>query len=64
MKVFFESIQRMRMNGIRRMPVVDREGGLVGIIAVDDLIQLLAEEFTELAKLISRQQGREAQIKQ
>lgn len=59
----FESVQRMRMNGIRRMPVVDREGGLVGIISVDDLVQLLAEELTELAKLISREQEREAQSK-
>jgi len=29
----FECMQHMRINGIRRMPVVDREGGLVGIIS-------------------------------
>jgi CBS domain-containing protein len=59
----FESIQQMRTNGVRRMPVVDREGGLVGIISVDDLIQLLSDEMSELAKLISREQVREAESK-
>jgi Mg/Co/Ni transporter MgtE len=38
---------------------VDTQGSLVGIISVDDLIQLLAEEMTELSKLISREQARE-----
>ena len=59
----FESIQHMRTNGVRRMPVVDREGGLVGIVSVDDLIQLLSDEMSELAKLISREQVREAESK-
>lgn len=59
----FECMQNMRINGIRRMPVVDRYGGLVGIISLDDLIQLLAEEMGELGKLISREQAHEAEIK-
>jgi CBS domain-containing protein len=59
----FECIQHMRMNGIRRMPVVDREGGLVGIVSVDDFVQLLSEEMHELARLISREQVREAHTK-
>jgi len=59
----FESIQHMRKNGVRRMPVVDRHGGLVGIISIDDLIQLLGEEMGLLAKLLSQEQLREAQTK-
>lgn len=59
----FECIQKMRAHGVRRMPVVDREGGLVGIISVDDLVQLLAEEMAELAKVISHEQAEEAQLK-
>jgi CBS domain-containing protein len=55
----FECVQQMRINGIRRMPVVDLKGGLVGIISLDDLIQLLAEEMIELAKVIVREQARE-----
>jgi CBS domain-containing protein len=60
----FETIQCMRMNGVRRMPVLDREGSLAGIISTDDLIQLLADEMSELAKLISQEQTHETQLKQ
>lgn len=59
----FECMQQMRINGIRRMPVVDRKGGLVGIISLDDLIQLLAEEMSELAKVIVREQARETVLR-
>jgi CBS domain-containing protein len=59
----FETIQQMRINGIRRMPIVDRDGSLVGIVSVDDLVQLLSEEMGELARLISKEQMREVQTK-
>lgn len=58
----FECMQQMRINGIRRMPVVDRNGSLVGILSLDDLIQLLAEEMSELGKVIVREQARETLI--
>lgn len=56
----FETIYQMRRAGVRRIPVVNKQGYLVGIISIDDLIQLLAEEMRELAKLISREQRKEA----
>ena len=56
----FEALRYMRDKGVRRMPVVDREGGLVGILTLDDLLSLLAEEMTELAKLVSHERQREA----
>lgn len=56
----FEALRYMRDKGVRRMPVVDREGGLVGILTLDDLLGLLAEEMTELAKLVSHERQREA----
>ena len=59
----FETIQHMRAHGVRRMPVVDQQGALVGIIAVDDLIELLAEELSELPKLVSKEQAQEAETK-
>jgi CBS domain-containing protein len=55
----FECMQQMRINGIRRMPVVELKGGLIGIISLDDLIQLLAEEMSELGKVIVREQALE-----
>jgi len=57
----FQTIQRMRARGARRAPVVDSDGNLTGIVSVDDLVELLAEELGELAKLVTREQKREAE---
>lgn len=59
----FETIRLMRANGIRRMPVVNHDGGLEGIVSADDLLDLLAEEITELAKVAPREQAREARTR-
>ncbi|MBV5316904.1 MAG: CBS domain-containing protein [Desulfobulbaceae bacterium] len=53
------TIRLMRVHGIRRIPVVNGNGGLVGIVSVDDLLDLLAEEMAELAKVSPREQSRE-----
>ena len=56
----FEAIQAMTAKGVRRLPVVDIEGGLVGIVTLDDLLLLLAKEFSSLTKLIAHEQKNEA----
>lgn len=56
----FEALRYMRDKGVRRMPVVDAAGALVGILTLDDLLGLLAEELGELAKLVSHEREREA----
>ena len=50
------SLQRMRSAGVRRLPVVDTRGALQGIVTVDDVIELLADELTQMAKLMAREQ--------
>lgn len=57
----FETMRYMRSRGIRRMPVIDNRGGLVGIVTLDDLLELLAEEMSELVKLIASEKAHEAQ---
>jgi CBS domain-containing protein len=57
----FEVTRRMKTAGIRRMPVVDDQGFLVGMVAVDDLYQMLATEFNNLAQVPHRQINRERQ---
>lgn len=54
-----ETIERMRASAIRRQPVVDKAGTLVGIVTMDDMIDLLAEALGDLARLIVREQRRE-----
>jgi len=46
----------MRQHHLRRLPVVDAEGRLVGIVARDDLIQLLARELGAVSGALSVQQ--------
>lgn len=59
----FETLRYMRDKGVRRMPVVDQVGGLVGILTLDDLLGLLAEEMTGLARLVSHERQREADVR-
>lgn len=56
----FEAIQYMRGKGVRRLPVVNESGGLVGILTLDDLLELLSEELLELARLVRHEQKKEA----
>jgi CBS domain-containing protein len=53
------TIKQMSSLGVRRMPVVNNRGGLEGILAVDDLIELLSEQLADLVKLIMRGQDLE-----
>ena len=55
----YETIERMRLRGIRRVPVVNAHGGLTGIVSVDDLLEFLAEEMGELARIGPHQQSQE-----
>ncbi len=54
-----DTIKLMRDKGIRRVPVVNKQGELEGIIAVDDLIDLLAEQLKDIVALISCEKKRE-----
>jgi CBS domain-containing protein len=55
----YETIERMRVRGIRRVPVVNQAGGLIGVVSVDDLLEFLAEEMSELSRIGPHQQAHE-----
>lgn len=57
----FEVIAQMRSGGVRRLVVVNANGHLLGIVAMDDLIPILAEELSALAQAIRLEQRRETQ---
>lgn len=56
-----ETMEVMRAKGVRRLPVVGGEGQLVGIVTIDDLLEILAEELTDLTRIVSKEQAREMQ---
>ncbi|HNZ56018.1 MAG TPA: CBS domain-containing protein [Methylophilaceae bacterium] len=56
----FEAITLMSSKGIRRLPVVDDDGNLLGIITLDDLLLLLGKELGAFSKLVAREQKNEA----
>jgi CBS domain-containing protein len=45
----------MRRDTVRRLPVVDDDGRLVGILTVDDALQLLASELSGVAQAVRAQ---------
>lgn len=59
----WDCLQRMQSKRIRRLVVVNDEGSLVGILTIDDLLELLAEEMTALAKVALGQQAKERRYK-
>ena len=58
-----ETIELMRAKGVRRVPVTDASGALVGIVAADDMLSLLAEEMSALAAMVSREHKREVEVR-
>ncbi|MDP1557488.1 MAG: CBS domain-containing protein [Nitrosomonas sp.] len=55
----FDAIQYMRRKTVRRLPVVSEDGGLVGILTLDDVLALLSEELLNLAKLVGYERKKE-----
>ncbi len=55
----FDAIAIMREHGIRRLPVLNIQGGLAGIIAADDIWTSLAIQLTSLGEAMTREHVRE-----
>jgi CBS domain-containing protein len=46
---------QMRAGPYRRLPVVDDQGKLVGLISLDDILDLLSEEFAEIGRIMRKE---------
>lgn len=55
----FAAIDAMRTRGVRRLPVVNAVGGLVGILTLDDLLDVMAEDLLAFTKLVKREHENE-----
>ena len=55
----FEAIEAMQDKGVRRLPVVASDGRLIGVVTLDDLLRMLANELGGLAAAMQRAGRRE-----
>lgn len=58
-----DTLKRMRARGVRRVPVVDTEERIVGVLSVDDVLSLLASELDDIDSLILREQEQERELR-
>jgi len=56
-----DTVRRMREQGVRRVPVVDHDGLLIGILTVDDLVDLLSEQLGSIVALFGKAARHERQ---
>jgi len=50
---FETAVRTMREHGIRRVPIVDGDGRVTGIVTADDLVALLGRELSALGEAIT-----------
>ena len=55
----FETLRFMGIKGVRRIPVLDDDGSLYGVLSADDIMRVLTKELTFIAEISPRQIERE-----
>jgi CBS domain-containing protein len=49
------AMRRMRSSGVRRLPVVDRDGVLIGVFDWNDAVQIIAAELQQAGRVAGAQ---------
>ena len=57
------ALSRMTRRGVRRMPIVDDNGALCGIVTLDDIVRALSHELSSLVGTISRERRQEELVR-
>mgnify|MGYP003572474695 CR=1 FL=1 len=55
----FETLNRMRAQGIRRVPVIGADGQVVGLFSTDDALSVFASALSDIDALIVAEQRHE-----
>ncbi len=58
-----DAIARMREHGVRRLVVVGRDGALAGLVALDDALAVLAEQFGAAIEVHVAEKARETETR-
>lgn len=54
----FEALEQMRDEGVRRLPIVDDDGTLEGILTLDDVLVVFGTELSNATDIIKEQSPR------
>lgn len=54
----YETLSRMRQKVVRRVPVVNEEGYLTGMLSIDDVLEFFTKELSEIVSLFKKEQSR------
>ncbi len=55
----YEALKLMADHGIRRVPVTGGDGGVVGIITLDDVLKIMSKEIAKVGSAIHWEEQRE-----
>jgi CBS domain-containing protein len=58
-----DALRLMRERGVRRVPVLTHSGALAGIIAADDVLDIIAEELSDVVHAVERERVRETGLR-
>ena len=58
-----EVLRLMRERGVRRVPVLTPSGALAGIVTIDDVLDIVAEQLGVLVHAIERERVRETRVR-
>ncbi|UGB39584.1 CBS domain-containing protein [Frateuria soli] len=58
-----DAVARMRICGVRRLPVTNPKGGLCGLLSLDDIYGALAVYMQEMSRALTRGQSREMEVR-
>ena len=58
-----DAIKQMRIKGVRRLPVVNEQGELQGILSADDILELVVEQLSDIVGLVSKEMTNEINVR-
>ncbi|MGZ5037567.1 MAG: CBS domain-containing protein [Usitatibacter sp.] len=58
-----DTLKSMRIRGVRRVPVVDDAGWLVGLASIDDLLEIAGDSLNDVVGAIKSQRSVESWIR-
>lgn len=58
-ELVYDAIWHMRSKGIRRLPIINAQCHLMGVLTADDVTRFLAEELASVARITPRQLTKE-----